>query len=77
MLAQLVAEDLLVSDAPKGEVRIGFPIHAAGWFFQELYPVLSHNVLSWIAIVCKPGMNILHEPYGTTEEPCQHNLPRI
>ena len=41
LLAQLVAERLLVSDTPKGEVRIGFPIHAAGWFFPELYPVLS------------------------------------
>ena len=41
LLAQLVAEGLLVSDTPKGEVRIGFPIHAAGWFFPELYPVLA------------------------------------
>jgi len=41
LLAQLVAEGLLVSDTPKGEVRIGFPIQAAGWFFPELYPVLS------------------------------------
>lgn len=41
LLAQLVAEGLLVSATPKGEVRIGFPIHAAGWFFPELYPVLS------------------------------------
>ncbi len=41
LLAQLLAEGLLVSDSPKGEVRIGFPIHAAGWFFPELYPVLS------------------------------------
>jgi Fic family protein len=41
LLAQLAAEGLLVSDTPKGEVRIGFPIHAAGWFFPELYPVLS------------------------------------
>ncbi len=40
LLAQLVAEGLLVSDTPKGEARIGFPIHAAGWFFPELYPVL-------------------------------------
>jgi Fic family protein len=41
LLAQLAEEGLLVSDTPKGEVRIGFPIHAAGWFFPELYPVLS------------------------------------
>jgi Fic family protein len=41
LLAQLVAEGLLVSDTPKGEVRIGFPIHASGWFFPELYPVMS------------------------------------
>lgn len=41
LLGQLISEGLLVSDTPKGEVRIGFPIHAAGWFFPELYPVLS------------------------------------
>jgi Fic family protein len=40
LLAQLISEGLLVSDTPKGEVRIGFPIHAAGWFFPELYPAL-------------------------------------
>jgi Fic family protein len=38
LLTQLVGEGLLVSDTPKGEVRIGFPIHAAGWFFPDLYP---------------------------------------
>lgn len=41
VLGQLISERLLVSDTPKGEVRIGFPIHAASWFFPELYPVLS------------------------------------
>jgi Fic family protein len=41
LLAQLLTEGLLVSDTPKGEVRMGFPIHAAGWFFPELYPLLS------------------------------------
>jgi len=38
LLTQLVGEGLLVSDTPKGELRIGFPIHAAGWFFPDLYP---------------------------------------
>ncbi len=42
VLGQLISEGLLVSDTPKGEVRVGFPIHAAGWFFPELYPVLPH-----------------------------------
>ena len=41
LLAQLISEGLLVSDTPKSAVRIGFPIHAAGWFFPELYPVQS------------------------------------
>jgi len=41
VLGQLLAEGLLVSDTPKGEVRLGLPIHAAGWFFPELFPVLS------------------------------------
>ncbi len=40
LLAQLVGEGLLISDTPKSQVRIGFPIHAAGWFFPDLYPTL-------------------------------------
>jgi Fic family protein len=41
LLGQLIEEGLLVSDTPKGNVRLGFPIHAAGWFFPDLYPTLS------------------------------------
>jgi len=41
LLGQLIAEGLLLSDTPKGDVRLGFPIHAAGWFFPDLYPTLS------------------------------------
>lgn len=41
LLGQLIEEELLVSDTPKGDVRLGFPIHAAGWFFPDLYPTLS------------------------------------
>jgi len=41
LLGQLIEEELLVSDTPKGNVRLGFPIHAAGWFFPDLYPTLS------------------------------------
>ena len=41
LLGQLIVEGLLVSDTPKGNVRLGFPIHAAGWFFPDLYPTLS------------------------------------
>lgn len=41
LLGLLLEEGLLVSDTPKGEVRLGFPIHAAGWFFPDLYPTLA------------------------------------
>ena len=41
LLGQLIAEGLLISDTPKGDIRLGFPIHAAGWFFPDLYPTLS------------------------------------
>jgi len=41
LLGQLIREGLLISDTPKGDVRMGFPIHAAGWFFPYLYPTLS------------------------------------
>jgi hypothetical protein len=40
LLGQLLTEGLLLSDTPKGDVRLGFPIHAAGWFFPDLYPSL-------------------------------------
>jgi Fic family protein len=39
LLGQLLHEELLVSDTPKGSVRLGFPVHATGWFFPELYPM--------------------------------------
>jgi len=41
LLGQLIEEGLLISDTPKGNVRLGFPIHAAGWFFPDLYPIMS------------------------------------
>jgi len=41
LMGKLIGEGLLVSDTPKGDVRLGFPIHAAGWFFPDLYPILS------------------------------------
>ncbi|SPF41635.1 Filamentation induced by cAMP protein Fic [Syntrophobacter sp. SbD1] len=37
LLGQLLQEELLVSDTPKGNVRLGFPVHAAGWYFPDLY----------------------------------------
>ena len=46
LLGQLLHEELLVSDSPKGTVRLGFPVHAAGWFFPDLYSMRfeSHPV---------------------------------
>jgi Fic family protein len=41
LLGLLLDEGLLISDSPKGEVKLGFPIHAAGWFFPDLYPTLA------------------------------------
>jgi Fic family protein len=38
LLGLLIDEGLLISDSPKGEIKLGFPIHAAGWFFPDLYP---------------------------------------
>ncbi len=38
ILAQLVAEGILVSRMPKGPVRLAFPTHIAGYLFPELYP---------------------------------------
>lgn len=39
LLGQLMDEGMLVSDMPKGPVRIAFPVHVAGYLFPELYPM--------------------------------------
>jgi len=38
LLGQLLDEGLLVSDTPKGLVRIAFPTFMAGYLFPDLYP---------------------------------------
>lgn len=38
VLMQLVSEGLLLSDTPKGKVRVGFPVHALGSLLPNLYP---------------------------------------
>ena len=39
LLGQLLTERLLVSDSPKGAVRIGLPTHVAGYLFPDIYPL--------------------------------------
>lgn len=39
VLAQLVAEGILVSSMPKSPVRLAFPTHLAGHLFPQLYPM--------------------------------------
>ena len=38
ILSGLLDEGLLISDSPRGPVRLGFPTHAAGYWFPDLYP---------------------------------------
>jgi len=38
IVRQLLEEGLLVSDSPKGDVRLGLPVKAVGYFFPRLYP---------------------------------------
>lgn len=38
VLNALVKEGFLMSDTPKGKVRVGFPLHAAGSLLPNLYP---------------------------------------
>lgn len=38
VLGQLVIEGFLVSDTPKGKVRVGFPVHAMSFLLPNLYP---------------------------------------
>jgi Fic family protein len=41
ILSNMLSEGLLVSNSPKGAVRLGFPTHAAGYWLPELYPAES------------------------------------
>lgn len=41
LLQTLLEEGLVVSDSPKGPIRLGFPTHAAGYWFPDLYPAQS------------------------------------
>lgn len=38
LVAALLREGLLVTDSPKGPVRLGFPLPALRWLLPELYP---------------------------------------
>lgn len=38
VVSQLTAEGFLVSDTPKGKLRVGFPVHALGSLLPNLYP---------------------------------------
>ncbi|MFZ5798111.1 MAG: Fic family protein [Thermodesulfobacteriota bacterium] len=42
LLGQLLDEGLLVSDTPKGAVRMSFPTHVAGHLFPDLYPAQAN-----------------------------------
>ncbi len=41
LLGQLIEEGILVSDTPKGAVRISFPTHLANYLFPDLYPAIN------------------------------------
>ena len=38
ILAALVKEKLLLSDTPKGPIRLGLPVHVVGYYFPQLFP---------------------------------------
>lgn len=38
ILGALTREKLLVSETPKGPVRVGLPMHAVGFYFPQLFP---------------------------------------
>jgi len=43
VLRGLLDEGLLVATSERGPVRLGFPAHAAGYLFPDLYPAVSHT----------------------------------
>ncbi|MCK4378381.1 MAG: Fic family protein, partial [Deltaproteobacteria bacterium] len=38
VVSQLLKKNYLVSDSPKGPVRLGFPAPIVGYYFPRLYP---------------------------------------
>lgn len=49
VVSQLVAEGFLISDTPKGKLRVGFPVHALGSLLPNLYPAGDVDVLPPLA----------------------------
>lgn len=49
VVSQLVAEGFLLSDTPKGKLRVGFPVHALGSLLPNLYPAGDVDVLPPLA----------------------------
>lgn len=45
VVSQLVDEGFLISDTPKGKLRVGFPVHALGALLPNLYPAGDVDVL--------------------------------
>lgn len=45
VLNTLVKEGFLVSDTPRGKVRVGFPVHALGSLLPNLYPAGDLDIL--------------------------------
>jgi Fic family protein len=43
VMKSLLEEGLLVSDSERGLVRLGFPAHAAGYWFPNLYPETARD----------------------------------
>lgn len=43
VLKSLLDEGLLVSNSERGPIRLGFPTHAAGYWFPDLYPTKGHG----------------------------------
>lgn len=49
VLRGLLDEGLLVATSEKGPVRLGFPAHAAGYLFPDIYPAEGHTVQTEVA----------------------------
>ena len=49
VVSQLVAEGFLISDTPKGKLRVGFPVDALGSLLPNLYPAGDVDALPPLA----------------------------
>jgi hypothetical protein len=63
LLSKLTKLRLLVSDTPKGPVRLGFPLLSVGYYFPRLYPEgVEQSIIAESAIASGGSRRAVRRP---------------